>query len=561
MDVENNLSELEKEISALLSYRATVPAMLAYQFTRFAELECVVSSDRRLTYKDVQQQSSLLARGLLAAGVGKAARLGILLPNGSDWIVTWCAAERTGALVVSMSTFIKANELGYMIRHSDIEQLIVCNRYLGLDYLSLLEEAFPDLAGSDGKSPLRIKNAPYLRAIWTAGDVVRPWLRGTLSDIAALANRKPEVDENLLAEVEASIAPSDLAIMIYTSGSMAEPKGVVHTHGALARHSHAISSLISIGRTDRVCATVPFFWVGGMLVTMLGAFHSGATLVCPDSQLPEELIKLIRDEGITHLSGWANVLASVMSSPLVTKEDMSRLRPMTDAQRLFYDRNTPREQIPNQLGMTETLGHHSSEPLNTLLPEGHSGSFGRGIAGIERKIVDPETGREVPAGTVGELCIRGYSLMAGLYKREKEDTFDADGWYHTGDRCRIENDGHLYFLGRYGDMIKSSGANIAPAEVENLLRTYPGVVDAAVLGIPDATRGEVAIGVVVPGHGEKLTEEHIRVCLKRDLSSYKVPKRILFFEFDAVPRTDSGKVRKHLLRPLVISKMTESQEN
>lgn len=541
--------------TSALPHDATMPEMLKHLFARNAELECVVGGGQRLTYADVDRESAMLALGLHRSGIGKGTRVGILLPNGPEWIVALAAVARAGAVAVGVSTFLKGRELGYVLRHADVDTLLIANSVLGHDYVSRLEEVFSTLSDFDGANPLELAEAPFLRRIWTTGPVTRGWFSGAFEDLKALAAKPPSIGREFLAQLEAAVSPADLALMIYTSGSTADPKGVVHTHDTIVRHAAAVSKVMYLERGDRICAAMPFFWVGGLVATMLPAFHKGATLICPASQSPEELSSLMAREGITHLSGWGNVLAAVMDHSSDSAAQVGKLRPMTDAQRLFFS-STPKAQIPNQLGMTETFGHHSSEPSNTLLGPGQAGSFGRAMPGVERKIVDPETGERMPDGEIGELCVRGYSVMAALYKIERWRTFDADGWYHTGDRCSIAADGHLYFHGRYGEMIKTSGANVSPAEVENVFRTLPEVVDVAVLGLPDPIFGEIVCAAVVLKAGRSVTEAELKERLRDHLSSFKIPKRIHFFEFDALPRTESGKVRKHLLRG-VLARPTE----
>lgn len=545
--------------TAVLPYEATMPAMLKYLFARNAGLECVVGGGQRLTYDEVDRESGMVALGLRRSGIGKGTKVGILLPNGPQWIVALAAVARAGAVAVGVSTFLKGPELGYVLRHADIDTLLIANGFSTYDYLARLEQAFPALRHTTGAEPLELAEAPFLRRIWTTGPVERGWLSGTFEDLKALGIKSPSLGNEFLAHMEEGVSPADLALMIYTSGSTADPKGVVHTHDTVVRHAAAVSKVVYLERGDRICAAMPFFWVGGLVATMLPAFHKGATLVCPASQSPEELASLMEREGITHLSAWGNILAAVTDHSPDSASKVERLRPMTDAQRLFFGR-TPKAQIPNQLGMTESFGHHSSEPSNTVLEPGQAGSFGRAMPGVERKIVDPETGDRMPESEIGELCVRGYSVMAGLYKIERWRTFDADGWYHTGDRCSIDVDGHLYFHGRYGEMIKTSGANVSPAEVENVFRTFPEVVDVAVLGLPDHVVGEIVCAAVVLKAGASVTETELKGRLKDSLSSFKVPKRIQFFEFDVIPRTESGKVRKHLLRE-VMTRVSTAEQN
>lgn len=533
-----------------LPYEATFPAMLRHLFAKHAARECIVGGGRRLTYRDVYRESGQMALGLHRAGIGKGTKVGILLPNGPAWIISLAAVTRAGGVAVGISTFLKGAELAQVLRHSDVDTLLISNSGLSQNYLETLEDIFPALRGSGGAAALELAEAPLLRRVWSSSAVERGWLSGTLDDLIGAGTDATGPGEGFLRKIEESVSPADPALMIYTSGSTADPKGVVHTHDTVVRHSAAVSNVVYLDEGDRICATVPFFWVGGLVATMLPAFHKGATLYCPETQMPEELVALIENEGITHLSGWANVLAAVADQARDNPSLFANLRPMTDAQRLYFSRAT-KEKIPNQLGMTESFGHHSSEPSHAELAPGQAGSFGRAMPGVERKIIDPKTGATPPAGEIGELCVRGYSLMAGLYKMEKWRTFDADGWYRTGDRCSIADDGHLYFHGRYGEMIKTSGANVAPAEVENVFRTFPEIIDVAVFGIPDDVKGELVCAAVVLKAGASVTETDLQVRLKKQLSSFKVPKRIDFFEFDAIPRTESGKVRKHLLREMM----------
>jgi acyl-CoA synthetase (AMP-forming)/AMP-acid ligase II len=204
----------------------------------------------------------------------------------------------------------------------------------------------------------------------------------------------------------------------------------------------------------------------------------------------------------------------------------------------------PPTRIPSYFGMTETLAGHSVEPIPTLMPEGKKGASGRPLPGVERKIVDPVTQTEVPAGTVGELYVRTPSLMAGLYKQERREVFDPDGFYPTGDLCVIDENDCLTFTARLGEMVKVSGANVAPLEVEQTLRTLPGVEACAVLGLPTKAGGSTLVAAIVADPSAGLTEIEIRAGVKPLLSSYKIPKRVVFLRAEELPVTPNGKVRK-----------------
>jgi acyl-CoA synthetase (AMP-forming)/AMP-acid ligase II len=213
---------------------------------------------------------------------------------------------------------------------------------------------------------------------------------------------------------------------------------------------------------------------------------------------------------------------------------------------------------PNGLGMTETCGPHTYTGEGAL-PEERRSCFGAAIAGVEHKVVDPDSGRVLGAGEVGEICVRGYSLMQGLHKRERGETFDRDGFYHTGDAGLFTADGLLYFKGRLGEMIKSGGANVTPSEVESLLASFAEVKEAFVVGVADALRGENVAAAVVLEPGASIAAEAIRARAKAQLAAYKVPRHLIVAEHDALPFTDTGKIDKRKLRALLEARIAAGE--
>jgi acyl-CoA synthetase (AMP-forming)/AMP-acid ligase II len=208
--------------------------------------------------------------------------------------------------------------------------------------------------------------------------------------------------------------------------------------------------------------------------------------------------------------------------------------------------------------MTETCGPHTIDDMRRDLPEQLRGSFGRSVPGLEHKVIDPTTGERLAAGESGEICVKGYSVMQGLYKVEREAAFDGDGFYHTGDRGYFDGDGNLFFEGRLGDLIKTGGANVSPREVELALETIEGVKEAYVVGIPDPDRGQKVVAAVVVRTDAVLTKEQIFAAVAKDLSAYKVPREILFYDRSALPFTDTGKIDKRSLQALVAARLTRS---
>jgi acyl-CoA synthetase (AMP-forming)/AMP-acid ligase II len=214
----------------------------------------------------------------------------------------------------------------------------------------------------------------------------------------------------------------------------------------------------------------------------------------------------------------------------------------------------PGRRISTLLGMTETWGPHGAGTWYEELEEKNGASAGGPVRGIERKIVDPATGKELPRGQDGELYVRGFSLMAGYYKRERADSFAADGWFPTGDTCSMNEDGHIYFRGRVSDMIKTAGANVSPTEVEALMLAYQGVAEAIVLGLPDKARGERVVAVVVAKQNEAVDPEALLKRMREEISAYKVPKQIVVMQYDEVPRTSSAKVQRPQLKALLAAR-------
>ncbi len=528
-------------------YTPTVPEMLRRVADRYEDRELIVCGDHRLTYRELERESAHIARGLLASGVKKATRVAIIMPDSPDWALTFFAVTRIGALAVPLSTLYQPRELRWVLRYADVDTLCMYSEYRQHDYTTRLEQAFPSLEQQTDPK-LYLQEAPHLRSIRVWGECDRAWASGGFDELKQRADEVPAVDDDFLREVESEVTPADLAIMVYTSGSSAEPKGVVHTHGTIVRHSHDMSFPRPGHGHHRDIVGMPFFWVGGLNICLLVGMHGGTTLFCPLSSDPLEMLKLIQKERITRLSAWATQQAAVRNHPRHGEFDLSSLGqwagPLADE-----DGNPiPPERQPNSLGMTESFGPHTRGRPGMVLSESQIGSFGVGVDGVEHKIIDPETGEELPNGQEGELCIRGYSLMAGLYKKEHTEGFDRDGFYHTGDSCILDDDGHLYFKGRRGEMVKTRGANVAPREVELVLESFDDVQEAAVLGLPDAVMEEVLVGVVVPMPNARLSEEELKERLRKELSSYKVPRKFLFCRYEDIPRTDSNKPHKRKLK-------------
>jgi acyl-CoA synthetase (AMP-forming)/AMP-acid ligase II len=475
----------------------TVGGVLRRQSRARGEHLLLICDSERLSYADADRRSAHLARGLIALGAGKGTHVGLFYPNGAAWIVGMLAAARIGAVVIPFSTFATAPEITTQLVDSDTEILLAAASFRSHDYRERLAKV----------------DAPLLRHVLIDAEPV-----GTV-DAWRFEALEHDVDE-----------PDPLAI-VYTSGSTSAPKGVVHTHFSLLGHQQVLNDIRGLTADDRLFCNSPFFWIGGIAFAVLATLLAGATLVCSNAADAGETLDLLEAQKPTMTNGFVAGIAHLARHPGLPSRDLSSMRRGN-----LYPIMAPEvrpadpELRHTMLGMTEAGSVITISEDESDQPEHRRGSFGRPAPGFETKVVD------------GELCIRGPYVMQRYYKHSREECFDADGWFHTGDLVRTDADGFVYFVGRRGAMIKTAGANVAPAEVERAIAKVTGGFVAHVLGLPDPERGQLVAAVVALEDGVEFDEASVRDLLTVELSSYKIPKR-----FAAVPRSDipllsSGKV-------------------
>ncbi|HLM97371.1 MAG TPA: long-chain fatty acid--CoA ligase, partial [Acidimicrobiales bacterium] len=415
----------------LTSLPATILDLLQARATQ-ADDAVLIAPGSAMTFGEADRESARLAARLLAAGVGKGTRLGVLYPNGCSWLVAWLAAARIGALTVPLSTFAPGPELALSLRYTDVHAVLMAGAFAGDSLAARLEAGLPGLAESGPE--LFLEAAPHLR--WVCVDEGTPrWSRELPGPASA----------SLLAEAEREVVPADQLAVVTTSGATAAPKSVVHTHGSLVRHAALLAARRALGPDDRIYSPMPFFWVGGLTMVVLAAYCSGAGAVVQERFDPGEALDLIERERVTQVSCWPNAARQLAEHPTFLRRDLSAVRGGTLFEALPPDSRPPSPDLgPNVLGMTETGGPHtgSDDPYRPL-PEGLRGTIGRGLPGMEHVIVSRETGLPQPLGEEGELLVRGAFLMDGIYKRERHEMFTPDGWYPTGDLGWFGADGHL----------------------------------------------------------------------------------------------------------------------
>ncbi|WP_123027294.1 class I adenylate-forming enzyme family protein [Mycolicibacterium stellerae] len=511
--------------------RPTVPALLHRSVREFGAQTYVVTPTDRITYADAEQRSAQSARWLLTEGVGKGSRVGLFFANGVDWVIWWLAVSRIGAVAVPLSTLYRPAELAKVLRLADIGLVVAPNRVLGIEVAERFEMAMPELTTQSG-GRLALAAAPYLRRIVLTADTDRLWATRCTD------NAEDLVPQDVLAAVEQEVSPADPAVMIHTSGSTADPKGVVHTHGTLVRQTStwpsAIRAVTRSGASARILCAMPFFWVGGLLAAT-GALHEPVTLLVLPGLDAAAALDLIEHEQATGIVGWPAFTQRLRDHPSFASRDLSSAPMLRDGPLDIAMTDVP-DGFPVHRTMSETAG---------------------GFAFTQMRVVDDD-GQPVTDGTVGELHIRGIGVMAGYNKRERWETFDDDGWYHTGDRVyRREDDPRLFYVGRTTELIKASGANVSPLEVEGVVEQFAEVAQCVVVGIDDPVRGEQVCAVVVPT-AAAIDVEAVAARARDQLSAYKVPTRWVLANSDQIPTLPSGKLDRRGLRALVLDGTLEA---
>ncbi|CAN7340043.1 class I adenylate-forming enzyme family protein [Mycolicibacterium frederiksbergense] len=458
---------------------------------RRADHPLLICDDERLTYAEADIRSADLARGLVALGAGKGTHVGLLYPNGADFVVGMLAAARIGAVVIPFSTFQTAAELESQLVDSDTEILLATGFFRRHDYRKQLAE------------------------------IDAPCLRHVLFD-------PPSATQPDLTGLEADVDGSDAFAIVYTSGSTGPPKGAVHTHAGLLGHQRNLNEIRGLGASDILFCNSPFFWIGGFAFGLLATIVAGSTLVCSNADDAGATLDLLEAVRPNVTNGFAAGIAHLTRHPSFVDRDLSALRRGNLYPIMAPDaRPADPELRHNMLGMTEAGSVLLIDGDESDQPERRRGSFGRPAPGFETKVLD-----------TGELCIRGPYVMQGYYGRSREDCFDADGWFHTGDLVRVDDDGYFYFLTRAGAMIKTGGANVTPGEVQKGLAAQGFV--GHVLGLPDPLRGQTVAAVIVSDG--PVDTEALRRALRDTLSAYKVPRRFAVCPPADLPMLSSGKV-------------------
>jgi fatty-acyl-CoA synthase len=518
--------------------------------------EAVVFPDARVTYPQLAARSDDAARALAGLGVGAGDKVGILMPNRLEFVLALIGAAKLGAVVVPVNGRFKAHELSHVLAHADIRVLLTCSGTGGgTDFPALMAEVFPGLGDQD-PARLELEEAPLLRAVVDLGDGGRP---GFL-DRAAFAAAAETVSADEIAVRQQRVRVRDVALLMYTSGTTARPKGCLITHEAVVRHAANVArTRFAMTAEDRFWDPLPLFHIGG-IVPMLGCFSVGARF-CHAGHFDADVgLRQLEEERCTvAYPAFETILLALLDHPRYPDADLGALR-------LIQNIAVPERLIQLQERMpwvAEVSSYGATECASNLtlpLPddpyEVRMHTLGHPLPGMEVRIVDPASGAERRAGEVGEICFRGYACFEGYYKEPEltADAIDADGWFHSGDLAKLDADGRLIYSGRLKDMLKVGGENVSALEIEGYLAGHPAVGIVQVVAAPDARYAEVPAAFVQLAPGANATEQElIAFCVGR-IATFKVPR---YVRFVAEWPMSGTKIQKYVLRDRIAAELRE----
>ncbi|ATB31678.1 acetoacetyl-CoA synthetase [Melittangium boletus DSM 14713] len=517
----------------------TIGQNLRRTVERWGEREAliVLSQGYRATWRQLWEETSRVARGLLALGVEKGDRVGLWSPNRFEWVVIQYAVARIGAILVNLNPAYKTAELEYALNQSGTRVLLLSRGFRQSNYQEMLAQVRP--------------NCPELRVALVLEE-----------DWASLCAGGEGVSEASLAEREDSLQFDDPINIQYTSGTTGFPKGATLSHHNVLNNGFFVGEALRLGPEDRVCVPVPFYHCFGMVMGNLACTSHGSTLVIPGEAFdPLAVMKAVMEERCTALYGVPTMFIAELDHPRLGEFDFSSLRTgimagspcPIEVMKQVQSRLNMRE-VTICYGMTETSPVSTQSALDDPLDKRVT-TVGRVHPHVEVKIIDPASGAVVPRGTPGELCTRGYSVMLGYWNNPEatRQALDAAGWMHTGDLATLDEDGYVKIVGRIKDMIIRGGENIYPREIEEFLHTHPAISEAQVIGVPSVKYGEEVMAWVKLKPGATAAPEDLtRFCTGR-ISTFKIPRYWKLVE--EFPMTVTGKIQKFRMRESAVAEL------
>jgi len=505
-----------------------------------AQDEALVIAGRRLNWAELRDNVREVAQGLRALGIGRGDHVAVCMGNTLEWAIFFYAAARIGAVTVPVNTRFKADEMLYCLKQADVKLLFIADRFLKINFIALLRGICPavDHALPDPQLPL-------LQHVVVFGSDVPDGALG----FGDLLEAGATFEEAWPPEVK----PEDTLLMQFTSGTTSHPKGVMLSHDSMLRNATCVAKRFYLRHGDRYYSARPFYHVAGTTLSLLAALVTGACLFSSPTFDAEEALVTLWSEECTHTSGNDTMFLMLLNHPDFAKYPLKLRNGWVSCGPEVSRR------VVEQMGMKGLVQAYGlSEASPNVCMSHHNDDLEKRIAGwahilddVEVRIVDPETGAELPPHKSGEIQVRGWSVMQGYYKMPDQTakTIDADGWLHSGDLGVMDDEGRLKFLTRIKDVLRVGGENVAPAEVEDVLHRHPAVSQAQVIGVPDPRLVEVPAAYVVLRAGASATAEELIAWSKDKLANFRVPRYLKIVDnFEAIGMTGSAKVQKNKLR-------------
>ncbi len=505
--------------------------------------------DYTRTYEQFRRDVDKCAAALISLGVKAGDHVAIWATNVPQWFLTFWATTKIGAVLVTVNTAYKIHEIEYLLKQSDTHTLVMIEYCKDINYKEIIEELCPELKTLEPGAPLYSKNLPFLRNVVTVGfdmDGCLNWEQ--------MLSRSSLVPREEVRRRASLVKPDDVCNMQYTSGTTGFPKGVMLTHRNIVNNGKTIGDRMDLSTADRMMIQVPMFHCFGMVLSMTSMMTHGGTL-CPIPYFsPKSSLACVNDERITCFNGVPTMFIAMFSHPDFAKTDFSYMRtgimagancPADLMRRASVEMNM--REIISVYGQTEASPGCTMGEVNEDLDH-RVETVGSAFPGVECKIIDPETGLELPDGQSGEFVARGFNIMKGYYKMPEAtaQAIDSEGWLHSGDICMRTPDGYYKVTGRLKDMIIRGGENLYPREIEEFYLTNPKVRDVQVVGVPDEQYGEECCAWVILHKGETADEKEMKEYGYASIAKHKVPKYFLFV--NEFPMNAAGKILKYKMR-------------
>ena len=505
--------------------------------------------DYTRTYEQFRRDVDECAAALISLGVKAGDHVAVWATNVPQWFITFWATTKIGAVLVTVNTAYKIHEIEYLLKQSDTHTLVMIEYCKDINYKEIIEELCPELKTLKPGEPLYSKNLPFLRNVVTVGFDMDGCLRWE-----QMLSRSALVPREEVRRRASLVRPDDVCNMQYTSGTTGFPKGVMLTHRNIVNNGKTIGDRMDLSTADRMMIQVPMFHCFGMVLSMTSMMTHGGTL-CPIPYFsPKSSLSCVNDERITCFNGVPTMFIAMFNHPDFAKTDFSYMRtgimagancPADLMRRASVEMNM--REIISVYGQTEASPGCTMGEVNEDLDH-RVETVGSAFPGVECKIIDPETGKELPDGESGEFVARGFNIMKGYYKMPEAtaQAIDADGWLHSGDICMRTSDGYYKVTGRLKDMIIRGGENLYPREIEEFYLTNPKVRDVQVVGVPDEKYGEECCAWVILHKGETADENEMKEYGNASIARHKVPKYFLFV--NEFPMNAAGKILKYKMR-------------